>query len=167
MTFAASLNVRVEHLGDAFGIGTDRPRLSWIVETDSQGWHQGGYEIEAYDADGKLVNQTGRVESDQSVLVAWPFAPLQSREMEVNPNCVYPVPMRDIGKAFLSIRAHADEWLVDMDQIAICGFSVGAHNCAMYAVYWHDPVIHEFLGQEPAAFKPAAAILCYGIGDFH
>ena len=41
------------------------------VETECQGWHQSGYEIEAYVADGKVVNQTGRVESGQSVLVAW------------------------------------------------------------------------------------------------
>ncbi len=76
----AMLGVRVEHVRDAFGIGTERPRLSWIVETASSGWHQTGYEIEEYDADGKLKDQTGRVESDQSVLVDWPFAPLSSRE---------------------------------------------------------------------------------------
>jgi acetyl esterase/lipase len=89
------------------------------------------------------------------------------QDMQVNPNCLYPAPMRDIGQAFLTIRARADEWLVDMDKIAICGFSAGAHNCAMYAVYWQKPVICEFFGQTPAPFKPAAAILCYGIGDFH
>jgi acetyl esterase/lipase len=89
------------------------------------------------------------------------------RTMEVNPNSVYPSPMRDIGKAFLCIRDHADEWLVDVAKIAICGFSAGAHNCAMYSVYWQDPVITDFFGQAPAAFRPAAAILCYGIGDFH
>jgi acetyl esterase/lipase len=87
--------------------------------------------------------------------------------MQVNPNSMYPSPMRDIGKAFLTIRAYADEWLVDVDKIALCGFSAGAHNCAMYSVYWQDPVITGFFGQEPASFKPAASILCYGIGDFH
>ena len=74
------LNVRIEHLRDAFGIGTDRPRLSWIVEAESQVWHQTAYEIEAQNADGKSRGNTGRVESDQSVLVDWPFSPLQSRE---------------------------------------------------------------------------------------
>ncbi|HEX5808281.1 MAG TPA: glycoside hydrolase family 78 protein, partial [Anaerolineales bacterium] len=58
----------------------DRPRLSWIVETEQQGWHQAGYEIESYDAGGKLIAGTGRVESEQSVLVAWPFKALASRE---------------------------------------------------------------------------------------
>ena len=56
------------------------PGLSWMIKTESREWLQTGYEIEAYDPDGKLRDQTGRVESDQSVLVAWPFAPLSSRE---------------------------------------------------------------------------------------
>lgn len=88
-------------------------------------------------------------------------------DLAINPNSVHPAPMRDIGKAFLNLHAHADEWLVDMDKLAICGFSAGAHNCAMYSVYWHDPVIHEFFGEDPARFKPAAAILAYGIADYH
>jgi len=75
------------------------------------------------------------------------------RTMEVNPNSVYPSPMRDIGKAFLTIRAYADDWLVDVEQIALCGFSAGAHNCAMYSVYWQDPVITEFFDQEPDAVQ--------------
>ena len=74
------LKVRVEHNRNSLGIGMDRPRLSWIVETESRGWHQAGFEIESYDADGNLRGQTGRVESDQSVLVNWPFEPLSSRE---------------------------------------------------------------------------------------
>ena len=76
----ATLKVHIEHLRDAFGIGTDLPRLSWILETTNEGWYQAGYELESYNVDGKLLSQTGRVESDQSVLVDWPFAPLSSRE---------------------------------------------------------------------------------------
>jgi acetyl esterase/lipase len=94
------------------------------------------------------------------------FVVPQTSDLKVNSNSVHPAPMRDIGKAFLTIRAHADGWLVDVDRIAICGFSAGAHNCAMYSVYWQAPVIGEFFGEQPAAFKPAAAILCYGISDY-
>lgn len=72
--------LRVEHQREAFGIGTDRPRLSWLVETDSRDWLQAGYEIEAFDVYDKPRSRTGRVESDQSVLVEWPFAPLSSRQ---------------------------------------------------------------------------------------
>jgi alpha-L-rhamnosidase len=72
-------NVRFEHHREPLGIGEARPRLSWIVETALAGWHQIGYEIEAYKS-GQLLAQTGRVESDHAVLVPWPFAPLHSRE---------------------------------------------------------------------------------------
>ena len=88
-------------------------------------------------------------------------------DLPVNPDSVYPAPLRDIGKAFLLIREKAHEWLVDIDRIAICGFSAGAHNCAMYAVYWQDPVMSEHFGEKPEAFRPAAAILGYGIGDYN
>ena len=47
------LKLRIEHLREALGIGTDHPRLSWIVEAENQGWRQTAYEIESYDADGK------------------------------------------------------------------------------------------------------------------
>lgn len=90
-----------------------------------------------------------------------------SENMPVNPDSLYPASMRDIGKAFLTIRAHADEWLVDTDKIAICGFSAGGHNCAMYATSWHRPVLHEHLGVQAEELKPAAAIIGYPISDYH
>jgi alpha-L-rhamnosidase len=74
------LNMRVEYRPDAFGIGMPNPRLSWTIETEIQNWVQGAYEIEEYNAAGALINRTGRVESDESVLVSWPFAALNSRE---------------------------------------------------------------------------------------
>src|SRR5436190_24194088 len=73
-------DVRFEHYCDAFGIGQTEPQLSWMVATTTASWRQAGYEIEAYGPDGRLRERTERVESDQSVLVPWPFAPLSSRE---------------------------------------------------------------------------------------
>lgn len=80
MAQISSVTLQVEHLREVLGIGTSRPRLSWIVEADIQDWYQSGYEIETRDEDDKLIAQTGRIESGQSVLVPWPFAPLQSRQ---------------------------------------------------------------------------------------
>ena len=71
--------IRFEHLRETLGIGTARPRLSWMVKTGVTGWLQAAYEIESYTPTGSLWAQTGRVESSESVLVAWPFAPLASR----------------------------------------------------------------------------------------
>lgn len=86
--------------------------------------------------------------------------------IEVKAHCVHPNPMRDIGKAMLVIREHAKDWLVDEDRIAICGFSAGAHNCAMYATNWNKPVITDFFGKEKELFRPAVAILGYPLIDY-
>jgi alpha-L-rhamnosidase len=72
--------LRCEHRRDTLGIGTAQPRLSWIVATSIEGWQQSGYEIEAVDPEGQRRDQTGRIDSDASVLVPWPFAALASRE---------------------------------------------------------------------------------------
>jgi alpha-L-rhamnosidase len=79
-TDTAIVDLRFEHRADALGIGTAQPRLSWIVQTSVAGWRQASYAIEAYEPGGQPCGQTGRVESDQSVLVPWPFASLKSRE---------------------------------------------------------------------------------------
>ncbi|HZH59031.1 MAG TPA: alpha/beta hydrolase [Metabacillus sp.] len=93
------------------------------------------------------------------------FPDIQS-EMKVNENCLHPSPMREIGKAMLTIREHAEEWLIEVDKIALCGFSAGAHNCAMYSVYWDKPIIHEYFNEKPELFKPAATILGYTLSDY-
>ncbi|MFI6541268.1 family 78 glycoside hydrolase catalytic domain [Nonomuraea sp. NPDC050547] len=64
---------RFEHLDEALGLGESRPRLSWTVDSESPGWRQSAYEISAR---GERV----LVESAESVLVPWPFAPLAARE---------------------------------------------------------------------------------------
>lgn len=73
-------NLRVEHIHRGLGIGEARPRLSWSINVESECWYQKGYEIELYDGDDNLMDRSGRIESDQSVLVSWPFAPLSSRQ---------------------------------------------------------------------------------------
>ncbi len=80
MTEIQSVRLQVDHFRETLGIGSTHPRLSWTIETDGKSWCQGGYEIEEYGPDGELMNQTGRVESDQSVLIPWPFPPLSSRQ---------------------------------------------------------------------------------------
>ncbi|MFI6298958.1 family 78 glycoside hydrolase catalytic domain [Nonomuraea sp. NPDC050790] len=64
---------RFEHLDEPLGLGESRPRISWTITTEKPGWHQSAYELSAR---GERV----LVESDESVLVPWPFAPLAARE---------------------------------------------------------------------------------------
>lgn len=86
--------------------------------------------------------------------------------LTVKKECQHPAPIREIAAAMLKIRERAEEWHVDEEHIAICGFSAGAHNCAMYATHWHRSVITDFFGKEKECFRPAACILGYCLSDY-
>ncbi|MCI6998244.1 MAG: alpha/beta hydrolase [Eubacterium sp.] len=89
-----------------------------------------------------------------------------SRPLKVKEHCRYPNPMLEIGKSILIVREHAQEWKVDTERIAVCGFSAGAHNAAMYATNWHTDIFREHFGEETEMFRPAAAILGYALSDY-
>ena len=76
---------------------------------------------------------------------------------EPKPETLHPAPMQDIGLAMRYICAHAEEWHVDKERIALCGFSAGGHNAAMYAACWQE---------SPDNPRPAAAILGYPLTDY-
>lgn len=60
---------------------------------------------------------------------------------------VWPNPLNDYEQAMEFILAHAEEWNILSDKIAVIGFSAGGHLAAMAAAV--------------AKHRPAAAILCY------
>ncbi|MEZ4630442.1 MAG: alpha-L-rhamnosidase N-terminal domain-containing protein [Deinococcales bacterium] len=74
-------SLRLEHLPQDSEslkvIGISQPRLSWQIESSINNWQQSAYEILCTDENGQT--STGRIASEQSVLVAWPFKPLVSR----------------------------------------------------------------------------------------
>lgn len=84
--------------------------------------------------------------------------PLEPRERSQ-----FPHPLVDVGLAMREIRARAGEWSVDVDRIAVCGFSAGGHNAAMYGTHWDKPVIVDAVG---AALRPAALVVSYAITDY-
>lgn len=86
--------------------------------------------------------------------------------LPVREECLYPAQLLETGKAMLIIREHAKEWEVDVDRIAVCGFSAGAHNAALYSAIWHTDLLSEHFGVDKAMFRPAAAILCYPVNDY-
>lgn len=91
---------------------------------------------------------------------------LFGKSIDPNPLTAHPAPVREIGKAMLLIREHSEEWSVDMDRVAVCGFSAGGHNAAMFGVYWDKPLVTEYLGVEKEMIRPAALILGYGLSDY-
>ncbi|MFR8317230.1 MAG: alpha/beta hydrolase [Catenibacillus sp.] len=79
---------------------------------------------------------------------------------------LFPAQVRDLGKAMLEIRAHADEWAIDPEKISVIGFSAGGHLCGMYATTWHTPVLSEYFHEDSSVFKPLTAMLIYPVADY-
>ena len=79
---------------------------------------------------------------------------------------LFPAQLIDFGKAILTIREHADEWLIDVNKISIIGFSAGAHLCAMLASTWHEPLLSSYFKVEAELFKPLSVMCIYGIYDY-
>jgi alpha-L-rhamnosidase len=72
----------VEQHSTGFGIGTATPRLSWrfLTTADSvlHDWEQTAYELHVVRSESQ--DETYHVSGNESVLIPWPSAPLQSRE---------------------------------------------------------------------------------------
>ncbi len=64
-------------------------------------------------------------------------------------SAAWPAPLCDYENAMEYIKDHAEEWTVDCDRIAVCGFSAGGHLAACAATM--------------AEHRPAAAILGYPV----
>jgi alpha-L-rhamnosidase len=75
-------DVRVQHLAlehhrIPLGIGEAAPRVSWQTLAPAD-WSQHSYELRISGQGGEQTS--GRIQSAESVLMPWPFSPLESRE---------------------------------------------------------------------------------------
>lgn len=65
----------------------------------------------------------------------------------------FPQPLLDAEGAIRALRTHADEWNLDPERIAVCGFSAGAHLAACLAT------------MSAPELRPNALVLGYGAVD--
>ncbi len=86
--------------------------------------------------------------------------------IEKNPNSLWPNPLLDLGKTISMLRERADEWFIDTDKIAICGFSAGGNLVGHLATRWDDPELSKLLGVSSDLLKPAGAIMGYPVVDY-
>jgi acetyl esterase/lipase len=77
----------------------------------------------------------------------------------------FPQPMHDLAKAISMVREKSEEWLVDPNRIAMCGFSAGGHLAASLGVMWQEPWLSEPLGVSSEQLRPNALILGYPATD--
>lgn len=75
----------------------------------------------------------------------------------------HPQPLLDVSRAMCIIRQNVDEWHVNIEKIAVCGFSAGGHLAASLGVHWNKPYIQNHIGIDNGRNQPNALILCYPV----
>lgn len=76
---------------------------------------------------------------------------------------VFPSQVQDAGAAVAHVRAHAADYHVDPDAVAVMGFSAGAHVACSLGVMWHDGKLWDSLGLSSEQVKPNAMVLGYPV----
>lgn len=82
---------------------------------------------------------------------------------------IHPLPIQNAAKALELVRENAEEWKVETDKIAVCGFSAGGHLAASISTLWNDPEIFPGGEEENKLHRPDASILAYPVitaGEF-
>ena len=82
---------------------------------------------------------------------------------------VFPRALMELALAMKVIREHGDEWNVDVDRIAVSGFSAGGHLTCCLGVFWDREWLYGALGVKPEMIRPNGMILCYPVitsGEF-
>jgi len=76
---------------------------------------------------------------------------------------LFPAAEQDAIRALRTIRANAEKWGVIPNQVAVCGFSAGAHLAGAVGTIWkHVPdVLHDAVDAENGV--PDGMILSYGV----
>ncbi len=59
---------------------------------------------------------------------------------------VFPRALMELALAMKVIREHGDEWNVDVDRIAVSGFSAGGHLACCLGVFWDGEWLYGALG---------------------
>ena len=75
----------------------------------------------------------------------------------------HPSPITDAANAIKYVRAHAEEWGVDSDKIAIVGFSAGGHLAASISTLWNNEKVFSADEIKSELHKPNACILSYPV----
>ena len=75
----------------------------------------------------------------------------------------FPTALLELAKALSYIRKRGDEWEIDQERIAVCGFSAGGHLAASLGVFWNREEIYGPVNEKPENIRPDRLILCYPV----
>lgn len=69
---------------------------------------------------------------------------------------VFPTALLELTKAVAYLRAHAQQWQIDPDRIAVLGFSAGGHLAASLGVFWNTAWFAKILNERTGSYKVEA-----------
>ncbi|MDD5727363.1 MAG: polysaccharide deacetylase family protein [Victivallales bacterium] len=78
----------------------------------------------------------------------------------------FPVPQQDAMRAMKVIRYYAESWRVKADNIAVCGFSAGAHLAACLGTIAREIKSDRHDEIDDCEYRPDALLLGYGVLSF-
>ncbi len=74
----------------------------------------------------------------------------------------YMQPVLDLSRALCILRENAENWNIISNNIAVCGFSAGAHLAASLGVHWYKEFLNYYVC-EIGNNRPDALILSYPV----
>jgi acetyl esterase/lipase len=75
----------------------------------------------------------------------------------------YPKALIEVSASIALMREKSEEWFIDVDKIAVIGFSAGGHLAASIATLYDEKAIFDKLNIEKGSNKPNAVILSYPV----
>ncbi len=75
----------------------------------------------------------------------------------------HPAQLADVQRAIRWVRAHAGDYGIAPDRIAVMGFSAGGHLASMAATLFGEKAYEASDGVDEASARPDFAILCYPV----
>jgi len=85
------------------------------------------------------------------------------RYRHADDGCSHPAPVQDVQRAIRLVRAHANEWELQTDQIGIMGFSAGGHLAACGATMFGEQFYKAVDQNDSFSCRPDFAILMYPV----
>lgn len=78
----------------------------------------------------------------------------------------YPQALCEAAETIATVRARAEEFHVDAQKVAVCGFSAGGHLAASISTMYGCADVLETLGGTAADYRPDAQVLSYPVISF-
>ncbi len=75
----------------------------------------------------------------------------------------YPSALLQAAAAMDYIRKNAAKYHIDLEKIAVSGFSAGGHLAGSIACFWQETFLAQTLKTTSANLKPNAVVLCYPV----